>query len=56
MHTITTTTRERLSDSLKLFALGAAAGLAVGLIAWIGDAFIIEFRNVKKANEEKEAM
>ena len=56
MHTITTTKRERLSDNLKLFALGAAAGLAVGLIAWIGDAFIIEFRNVKKVNEEKEAM
>ena len=56
MHTITTTKREGLSDNLKIFALGAAAGLAVGLIAWIGDAFIIEFRNVKKANEEKEAM
>ena len=56
MHTITTTKREKLSDNLKLFALGAAAGLAVGLIVWIGDAFIIEFRNVKKANEEKEAM
>ena len=56
MHTITTTKREKLSDNLKLFVLGAAAGLAVGLIIWIGDAFIIEFRNVKKANDEKEAM
>ena len=34
-------------------AIGAAAGLFVGLIIWIGDAFIIEFRNVKKANEKK---
>ena len=56
MHTITTTKREKLSDNLKLFALGAAAGLAVGLIIWIGDAFIIEFRNVKRVNDEKEAM
>ena len=56
MHTITTTKREKLSDSLKLFAIGAAAGLAIGLVIWIGDAFIIEFRNVRKANENKEAM
>ncbi len=56
MHTITTTKTESLKDNLKLFALGDAAGLAVGLIIWIGDAFIIEFRNVRKANENKEAM
>lgn len=56
MHTITTTKREKLSDSLKLFAIGAAAGLAIGLVIWIGDAFIIEFRNVRKANENREAM
>ena len=56
MHTITTTKREKLSDNLKLFALGAAGGLAIGLVIWIGDAFIIEFRNVRKANENKEAM
>ena len=56
MHTITTTKREKLSDSLKLFAIGAAAGLAIGLVIWIGDAFIIEFRNIRKANENKEAM
>ena len=54
MHAINTTVSEKFSDSLKLFVIGAAAGIAVGLIAWIGDAFIIEFRNVKKANEKKE--
>ena len=56
MHTVTTTKIENISDNIKNFALGAAAGLAVGLIIWIGDAFIIEFRNVRRANEEKEAM
>ena len=55
MHTITTSKKEKLSDNIKLFALGAAAGLAIGLAIWIGDAFIIEFRNVRKANEFKEA-
>lgn len=56
MHTITTTKREKLSESLKMFAIGAAVGLFIGLIIWIGDAFIIEFRNVKRVNDEKEAM
>ena len=55
MHTITTSKREKLSASLKMFALGAAAGLVIGLVIWVGDAFIIEFRNVRKANEFKEA-
>ncbi len=54
MHSINTSVSEKFSDSLKLFVIGAAAGAAIGLIAWIGDAFIIEFRNVKKANERKE--
>ena len=54
MHTVTTSVSEKLSDSLKLFVIGAAAGAAIGLIIWIADAFIIEFRNVKKANERKE--
>ena len=55
MHALTTSDSERLSDNLKLFAIGAAAGLFLGVLIWIADAFIIEFRNVKKANEEKEA-
>ena len=54
MHTVTTNVAESFSSNLKLFLIGAAAGVAIGLIAWIGDAFIIEFRNVKKANEKKE--
>lgn len=55
MHKITTSDSERFSESLKLFLIGAAAGLAVGLVAWVADAFIIEFKAVKKANENKEA-
>ena len=55
MHALTTSDSERFSDNLKLFVIGAAAGLFIGVLAWIADAFIIEFRNVKKANEEKEA-
>lgn len=54
MHSITTNVSERFSASLKLFVIGAAAGAVIGLIAWIGDAFIIEFKAVKKANEKKE--
>ncbi len=54
MHSITTNVSEKFSASIKLFAIGAAAGLAIGLVAWIGDAFIIEFKAVKKANEKKE--
>lgn len=55
MHKITTSDSEKFSDNLKLFLIGAAAGLAVGLVAWVADAFIIEFKAVKKANENKEA-
>lgn len=55
MHALTTSNSEGLSSNLKLFAIGSIAGLAIGLIIWVSDAFIIEFRNVKKANEEKEA-
>ena len=55
MHAVTTTVAEKLSDSFKLFLIGAAAGLAIGLIIWIGDAFVLEFKAVKKANDAKEA-
>lgn len=55
MHKITTSDSEKFSDNLKLFLIGAAAGLAIGLVAWVADAFIIEFKAVKKANENKEA-
>ena len=55
MHTIVTSETEKLSDNLKLFLIGAGAGLVLGLVMWVADAFIIEFKNVKKANEMKEA-
>ena len=54
MHTITTNVSEKFSENLKLFVIGAATGAVIGLVAWIGDAFIIEFKAVKKANEKKE--
>ena len=55
MHAITTYESERFSDNLKLFAIGAAAGLFLGLIIWIGDAFVLEFKAVKRANDLREA-
>ena len=55
MHAITTYESERFSDNLKLFAIGAAAGLLLGLIIWIGDAFVLEFKAVKRANDLREA-
>ena len=55
MHTIVTSDTEKFSDNLKLFLIGAGAGLGLGLVMWVADAFIIEFKNVKKANELKEA-
>lgn len=55
MHAIVTNKSEKLSDNLKLFLIGAGAGLGLGLVLWVADAFIIEFKNVKKANEMKEA-
>ena len=55
MHTITTYESEKLSSQLKLFAIGAAVGLGLGLIIWVMDAFVLEFKAVKKANDLKEA-
>ena len=54
MHTIVTSDTEKFSDNLKLFLIGAGAGLGLGLIIWIADAFIIEFKEVKKVNDLKE--
>lgn len=54
MHSVTTRTSEKFSDSLKMFGIGAAVGLGLGLLAWILDAFVLEFKAVKKANELKE--
>ena len=55
MHSIVTTESEKLSDNLMMFAIGTLAGLVVGIILWGVDAFIIEFKNARKANETKEA-
>ena len=55
MHFIITSETEKFSDNLKLFLIGIGAGLGLGLVMWVADAFIIEFKNVKKANEMKEA-
>ena len=55
MHFLTSTQSEKFSDNLKTFAIGAGAGLFLGLFLWVADAFILEFRAVKKANEAREA-
>ena len=55
MHSITTTKSESFIDSAKTFVYGTAIGLVIGLVIWIGDAFVIEIKNTKKANGIKEA-
>ena len=55
MHTVVTSETEKFSDNMKMFLIGAGVGLGLGLVMWVADAFIIEFKNVKKANENKEA-
>ena len=55
MHSITTSERESLKDNLKLFLIGAAAGVGLGFVLWVADAFVLEFRNVKRHNDEMEA-
>ena len=54
MHSITTSESENFSDNLLMFAIGAGIGFGVGFFAWIIDAFVLEIRAFKKANEEKE--
>ena len=56
MHTIITSEVDSISDYAKLFLIGAVAGLFIGLVAWVGDAFILEFKNSKKEFDAKEAM
>ena len=55
MHSVTTSEKESIKDSLKMFLVGAGGGLGLGLVIWVADAFIIEFKRVKKNNEVKEA-
>ena len=52
MHSIVTSEASSIKDSLKLFAIGAGAGLFIGVAIWAVDAFILEVRNNKR--EEKE--
>lgn len=54
MHTVTTSESEGLKDNLKQFLIGAGVGLAIGLVIWVADAFILEFKAVRKVNELKE--
>lgn len=54
MHYITTSESETLSDNMKMFVVGAGAGLAIGLVLWGCDALLLEIKRSKK-NEEEEA-
>ena len=54
MHTIVTSETEKFSDNLSMFLIGAGAGFGFGLIMWIADAFIIEFKEVKRVNDLRE--
>ena len=55
MHTVQTYESEKLSSSLKLFLIGGGVGIGLGLLIWVADAFILEFRDVRKRNEQLEA-
>ena len=54
MHAVTTYESESFSDNLKTFAMGALVGLFLGAAIWVIDAFTLEFKAVKKANEQLE--
>ena len=54
MHAVTTYESESLRDNMKKFVLGAVLGLFLGVAVWVVDAFVLEFKAVKKANEEME--
>nr|MCR4661456.1 hypothetical protein [Clostridia bacterium] len=57
MNSITTIESESIKGSLKSFGIGAAAGLLIGLVAWVADAFILEFKDAaKRQNETKEEL
>lgn len=57
MHIVSTYTSEKLTDNLKMFLIGGGIGLALGLFVWIADSFVLEFKDVRRRNEqlEKEA-
>lgn len=54
MHTVSTYTAEKLTDNLKLLLIGGGAGFALGLAIWVTDAFVLEYKDVRKRNEQLE--
>ena len=52
MHAIITSDSDSIKDSIKLFAIGAGAGLFIGLAAWAVDAFILEIRDSQRRQKE----
>lgn len=54
MHTVSTYTSERLTDNLKTFLIGGGVGFVLGLAIWVVDAFVLEFRDVRRRNEQLE--
>ena len=54
MHYITTSESESIMDNMKMFVIGAGAGLFIGLALWGCDALLLEIKRSKK-NEEEEA-
>lgn len=45
------TQKAGLSDYIKTFAIGPAAGLVLGLVVWFCDGFIVEFKRSNKKGE-----
>ena len=52
MHAIITSDADSIKDSMKLFLIGAGAGLFIGLAAWAVDAFILEIRDSQRRQKE----
>ena len=52
MHAIITSDSDSIKDSMKLFLIGAGAGLFIGLAAWAVDAFILEIRDSQRRQKE----
>ena len=55
MHYITTFENDSITNHLKMFLIGAAAGLFVGLAIWGVDALVLEFKDANKRQNAKEA-
>ena len=56
MHAITTTESDTITNYMKTFVIGAAAGLFIGIAVWFVDAFVIELKAVRKEQEMKEGL